>query len=148
MSETAADYNKFRIIRNHPEIGEGQLIAMHPSLVKVAGLVTFDLTADIVIEDYVEISTGVQIFTHRHHWRHSRELRAKCQRVTAKSLRICEDAFIGVNAIILGIERIGKGAVIGAGAVVTHDVLDFEIWAGNPARKIGVRGENENGGGE
>lgn len=148
MSESAADYGKFRITRNHPEIGNGQLLAMHPSLVKVSGMVTFDLTADIVIEDHVEISTGATILTHRHHWRHSRDLRAKCQRVTAHPLRICEDAFIGINAIIIGVSRIGKGAVIGAGAKITRDVGDFEIWDGNPARLIGIRADSENGGGE
>jgi len=31
------------------------------------------------------------------------------------------------------------GAVIGAGAVVTKDVPAWEIWAGNPAKQIGVR---------
>ena len=29
--------------------------------------------------------------------------------------------------------HIGKGAVIGAGSVVTKDIPEFEIWAGNPA---------------
>ena len=38
---------------------------------------------------------------------------------------------------------IGDGAVIGAGAVVTHDVGPYEIWAGVPAKKIGQRfGDN------
>jgi UDP-2-acetamido-3-amino-2,3-dideoxy-glucuronate N-acetyltransferase len=48
-----------------------------------------------------------------------------------------EGASIGANATILcGIE-IGKFAVIGAGAVVTHDVPDFAIMLGNPARLRG-----------
>ena len=34
---------------------------------------------------------------------------------------------------------IGDGAIIGIGAVVTHDVPAWEVWAGNPARKIGRR---------
>ena len=34
---------------------------------------------------------------------------------------------------------IGTGAIIGAGAVVTKDVADFSIVAGNPAREIGKR---------
>lgn len=57
-----------------------------------------------------------------------------------KSERICikEGAFIGTRCIILKGVIIGKGAVIGAGSVVTKDVPDGEIWAGNPARFIGV----------
>ncbi len=46
------------------------------------------------------------------------------------------DVWIGANAIILSGVSIGNGAVIGAGSVVTKNVGDYEIWAGNPARKI------------
>ena len=139
MSDTAADYTKFRITHNHPEVGKGKLNALHPSTVKIAGLVTFDLTADVTLGDYVEVSMGAQIFTHKHDWKSSRGPRRDTQKVTAHPLEIGDDAFIGVNAIILGVTRIGKGAIIGAGSVITHDVPDFEIWAGNPARKIGQR---------
>lgn len=41
---------------------------------------------------------------------------------------------IGSNATLMGGVRLGKGAVIGAGAVVTRDVPMGEVWAGNPAR--------------
>ena len=46
-------------------------------------------------------------------------------------------ATIGANATIVCGVRIGKFSLIGAGAVITKDVKDFSIMAGNPARKIG-----------
>jgi virginiamycin A acetyltransferase len=50
------------------------------------------------------------------------------------------DVWIGANATILpGCSRVGTGAVIGAGAVVTADVADFSVVAGVPARAIGRR---------
>jgi virginiamycin A acetyltransferase len=50
------------------------------------------------------------------------------------TLTIEHDAWIGERAIITpGCRRIGLGAVVGAGAVVTKDVSDFAIVAGNPA---------------
>ena len=49
---------------------------------------------------------------------------------------------VGAHAIIIGAIRIGRGAVIGAGAVVTHDVPPGAIVAGNPARIIGHRDVN------
>ena len=56
------------------------------------------------------------------------------------SLDIGNDVWIGHNVTILaGVRRIGNGAVIGACAVVTHDVPDFAIVAGNPARVIKYR---------
>lgn len=52
---------------------------------------------------------------------------------------IDHEAWIGANVTILpGCRRIGIGAVVGAGAIVTKDVADFAIVVGNPAR---VRGE-------
>ncbi len=45
-------------------------------------------------------------------------------------------AVIGTNATILGGIKIGKGAIIGAGSVVTKNVPDGQVWAGNPARPI------------
>ena len=55
-----------------------------------------------------------------------------------KPIRIGEHAFVGANVMILKGVTIGSKAIIGAGSVVTHDVPDGEIWAGNPARKIGT----------
>lgn len=46
-------------------------------------------------------------------------------------------ATIGANATIVCGNRIGKFAMIGAGAVVTKDVPDFALVVGNPARQIG-----------
>lgn len=47
--------------------------------------------------------------------------------------------FIGPRAILLPNIKIGTGAVVAAGAVVTRDVPDFEVWGGVPARKISDR---------
>src|SRR3546814_9914517 len=52
-------------------------------------------------------------------------------------LIIEDDVWIGHNALILpGCKFIGRGAVIGAGAVVTRNVERYTIVAGNPARKL------------
>lgn len=57
-------------------------------------------------------------------------------------LVIEEYVWICPKAIILPqVKSIGYGAVIGAGSVVTKDVPPMTIWAGNPARQIGVRKE-------
>lgn len=53
--------------------------------------------------------------------------------------RIDDGAWIGAQALILPGRVIGKGAIVGAGAVVTRDVAPFTIVGGNPARVIGTR---------
>jgi acetyltransferase-like isoleucine patch superfamily enzyme len=55
------------------------------------------------------------------------------------NVTILNDVWIGQQVIVLGPSTIGNGAVIGAGSVVTKDIGSFEVWAGNPARKLGKR---------
>jgi len=55
-------------------------------------------------------------------------------------LVIEEDVWIGARSIVLpGCTRIGAHSIIGAGAVVTHDVPDYAIVGGNPAMVIRMR---------
>lgn len=57
---------------------------------------------------------------------------------------IGNDVWIGQNAIIIGGVRIGDGAIVAAGSVVTKDVPPCAIVGGNPARIIKYRFDNEN----
>lgn len=56
---------------------------------------------------------------------------------------IKDKAWIGFNSIILKGVTIGEGAIVGAGSVVTKDVPDWTIVAGNPAKIIREIPENE-----
>lgn len=53
-----------------------------------------------------------------------------------------DDTWIGYGAIILSGVRIGRGAIVAAGAVVTKNVEPYAIVGGNPARLIGRRFED------
>jgi maltose O-acetyltransferase len=87
----------------------------------------------VVIEDNVMFGPGVQIYTAAH------ELEAKSRdqgwEIT-KPIRIRKSVWIGGNAILLPGVTIGEKSVVGAGAVVTRDVPDSVVVAGNPARVI------------
>lgn len=52
---------------------------------------------------------------------------------------IGNDVWIGGRCLIKAGIKIGNGAVIGMGSVVTHDIPDYEVWAGNPAKFIKKR---------
>ena len=54
-------------------------------------------------------------------------------------ITIEDDCWIGANVVIIGGVRIGRGAIVGAGAVVTRDVPSMAIAAGVPARIINYR---------
>ncbi|WP_405384880.1 CatB-related O-acetyltransferase [Maribacter sp. LLG6340-A2] len=53
------------------------------------------------------------------------------------------DVWIGANVIIMPGIKVGNGAVIGAGSIVTKNVDDFEIVYGNPAKSKGFRFSKE-----
>lgn len=56
---------------------------------------------------------------------------------------IGNDVWIGMNVTILPSVRIGNGAIIGAGAVVTKDVPDYAVVVGSPAKVIKYRFSDE-----
>ncbi len=56
---------------------------------------------------------------------------------------IGNDVWIGSKCLIKGGVTIGDGAIIGMGSVVTHNVPPYEIWAGNPAKCIRKRFDEE-----
>ena len=70
--------------------------------------------------------------------RHGRSLSASKDWgfVNTKPIKVCNDAWIGMNVIILKGVTIGEGAIVGAGSVVTKDVPAWTVVAGNPARVV------------
>lgn len=62
---------------------------------------------------------------------------------THKKTCIGNDVWIGAHSLIKSGITIADGAVIGMGSVVTKDVGPYEIWAGNPAKLIRKRFDDE-----
>lgn len=85
------------------------------------------------IGNHVDIASEVMIWTSQHDV-HSPDFKAIEEKVT-----IGDYVFIGPRSIILPGVKIGTGAIIGAGSVVTKDVEPFIIVAGTPAKQIGER---------
>jgi maltose O-acetyltransferase len=96
------------------------------------GCVVLDC-APVRIGDDVQIGPAVQIYTAAHPL--DPALR-KAGFETARPVHIGDDAWIGGGAILLPGIAIGKGAVVGAGSVVTRDVPTGTVVAGNPARVL------------
>ena len=100
----------------------------------------------IEIGDDVLVAFGVLITDHNSHSlcfaERSNDVREWIQgrkewsHVPMAPVRICNKVWIGARAIILKGVTIGEGAVVGAGSVVTKDVPDWTIVAGNPALVI------------
>jgi acetyltransferase-like isoleucine patch superfamily enzyme len=52
-----------------------------------------------------------------------------------------DEVYFGCNVVVLAGVTIGRGAVIGAGSVVTHDIPPNAVAVGSPARVVRMRGE-------
>ena len=70
---------------------------------------------------------------------HTKNPSMKDYNTTKGNVIIKNDVWIGMNSIILSGVTIGNGAVIAAGSVVTKDIPDYAVAAGNPARVIKYR---------
>lgn len=90
---------------------------------------------EVHIGHHVMIGPAVQIYTAAHHLR--AETRIQGWEV-AKPIVIEENVWVGGGAILLPGVRIGRNAVVGAGAVVSRDVPANTVVVGNPARVIRV----------
>ena len=92
----------------------------------------------------IHIGCGVQIapncaFYPYDHGILAGELIKKQPLQTKGGITIDDDAWLGFGVIVLDGVHIGKGAVIGAGAVVTQDIPDGAIAVGVPARVVNMR---------
>jgi acetyltransferase-like isoleucine patch superfamily enzyme len=106
------------------EVGEGTHIGDN---------VFLDGRNKIKIGNNVDIASRVLIYNEEHNIA-SEEFEA-----VNEPVEIGDYVFIGPMAIILPGVKIGKGAIVAAGAVVTKDVPEFTIVGGVPAVKIGER---------
>ena len=105
-------------------IGEGSIIGQNAFL---------DGRDKLTIGKFVDIASDVMIYNSEHDI-HSIDFHANNQSVTIEDY-----VFIGPRAIILPGVTIRKGAVVGAGAVVTKDVNELQVVGGVPAKVIGER---------
>jgi acetyltransferase-like isoleucine patch superfamily enzyme len=98
----------------------------------------FHAGGGIEIGARVGIGPGVKIITSRHR-EQGREAPILFSEIEFAPVVIGDDSDLGIGAIVLPGVRIGRGAQIGAGAVVAEDVPDYAVAAGVPARVTRMR---------
>lgn len=100
---------------------------------KVGDRAFLDGRAPLTIGNHVDIASEVMIFNSEH------DLEKEDFSAVEEPVEIGDYVFIGPRAIILPGVKVGRGAVVAAGAVVTRNVADFAIVGGVPAKVIGQR---------
>jgi acetyltransferase-like isoleucine patch superfamily enzyme len=148
------------LVADGAQLGEGVFIAPNAAVfcdrliigdrtyVAALAYVTGELTigADCSINPYavvrgeIRMGDGVRIGAHTSilgfNHRMSTDLPIHRQGTWSKGITLGDDVWIGSNATILDGVTVGDHVIIGAGAVVTKDVPDWAVVAGNPARII------------
>jgi acetyltransferase-like isoleucine patch superfamily enzyme len=92
----------------------------------------------VKIGKYCSIAPGVVIVGSNHKFDNT-EVFIKEQGITIKGIVIEDDVWIGANVTVLDGVKIGKGAIIAAGSVVTKDVNEYYIVGGIPAKVLKSR---------
>lgn len=92
-----------------------------------------------VIGNNVLIAQNVVILAITHNFRDKHMIIRHQGNTEAKTVIVEDDVWIGRNVIVLPGIVLGKGSVIGAGAVVTKNVSPYTIVGGVPAKVIGER---------
>jgi acetyltransferase-like isoleucine patch superfamily enzyme len=110
------------------EIGENSYVNPYCVLYSGNGI---RLGRDVLLAPSVQIVPANHAFERR-----DVPIRLQGFRPSRGGVEIDDDAWIGAGSVVLDGARIGRGAIVGAGSVVTGEVPAYEIWAGNPLRKI------------
>src|SRR5262249_23708228 len=97
---------------------------------------------DLVLEEFVGWGPGAKVLGSTHSAL-PLDLPVISSQLRIRPVRIGAWADVGTNATILPGITVGKGAIIGAGAVVTHDVEPFSVVAGVPARFLRWRTDSD-----
>jgi acetyltransferase-like isoleucine patch superfamily enzyme len=96
----------------------------------------------VYIGEYCLIASHCGIYANNHIFT-DRSRPITLQGVTTEGIVIEDDCWLGTGVKVLDGVRIGRGCVIGAGAVVTKNIPPYSIAVGIPAKVIGTRGEEK-----
>ncbi|MCA9482375.1 MAG: acyltransferase [Nitrospina sp.] len=127
---TLQNYSYFQLTKPHPSlyIGDNTVVGRHTMVTA---------KNSIKIGSNVLIGAYVQIIDHNHGIRKHAVIREQTAEIG--EVLIEDDVWVGAGAKVLNNSKVGRGAVVGANAVVTGDIPPFAIAVGAPAKVIKYR---------
>jgi acetyltransferase-like isoleucine patch superfamily enzyme len=135
----------------HVTLGEGTVIRAGAMLLPSSGFIAIGNKTSVnqytvingqggvIIGNSVMIAAFVAMFAANHDFADPTIPMAEQGTSTKGGIKIEDDVWIGTHAVILDGVSIGRGSVIGAGAVVTQDVPPYSVMMGVPAKRVRSR---------
>lgn len=136
----------------HFESSEGEVIIGNGVYIGASTIIS---RTRVEFEDNIFVAWGTYFYDHDSHSLNYKERRKDIEQqlqdfragrdfrlnkdwsvVNSKPIKVCSDAWIGMNCIILKGVTIGEGSIVAAGSVVTKDVAPWTVVAGNPAKEV------------
>ena len=151
LTKERLEYALKQAVRHpHGHVHKGKLILVpevfadpdRETNILISRFALIDCTGSIELGPWCNISARCRIYTHDHIHLGRRPLLAVEEEhgIVWQDKKIGADVWIHDGAIVLyQVTHIPDGVVLGAGSVLTKNPGPYEIWAGNPARKIGLR---------
>lgn len=108
------------------------------------------LIGDVAIGRYCMLSLNVLMTSGTHYFQNAPHLLIRDQDFLvskdpilssrhSRTIRVEDDCWLGMNAVVMPGVTVGRGCVVGASAVVTHDIPPYSVAVGAPARVIKSR---------
>lgn len=135
-------------VANHKGISIGPKVVIHPGATLWTETLSIEegvyinpgtcIYGKVSIGNYSMIAPNCMIAGGNHGFKVRSEPMAR-QDGISKGITIGADVWIGANCSVLDGVKINKGAIVGAGAVVTKDITEYSLNVGNPSRQVGMR---------
>jgi acetyltransferase-like isoleucine patch superfamily enzyme len=128
----------------HSDIHRGELrvdLSIPSEAARFSRRCIIDLTGSVTIGKWCWIGHGTKIYTHQHYFNSTIPLRLLKEQVGVdwKDKVIGQDVWLYGCVVLMDVTEIPDGVVVGIGSILTQNPGPYEIWAGNPAKKIGSR---------
>lgn len=132
-----AEFRPYAFAINCSKISIGNKVVIRPGSMLFADIREPD-KGNIIIEDFVLIGSGVHIYVSNHKYGAQNAIIMEQGHFSPENTVLKKGCWIGANAILLPGVTVGHNSIVGAGSIVTKDVPNNVVVAGNPARVLKV----------